>query len=72
VVIEIGKTIKDLREKKELTQEKLAQNAGISYMTLVKIEQGVNDNPTLKTLTAVAKALGVGVDDLISNKLLSK
>ena len=31
----------------------------------VKIENGVNQNPTIETLTKIAKALEVGVDDLI-------
>jgi len=33
--------------------------------TIVKIENGVNKNPTIETLTKIAKALDVGVDDLI-------
>jgi len=30
-----------------------------------EIENGVNKNPTIETLTKIAKALEVGVDDLI-------
>lgn len=36
-----------------------------SLNTVVKIENGVNQNPTIETLTKIAKALEVGVDDLI-------
>jgi len=32
---------------------------------LIKMESGENKNPTLDTLKRVAKAFGVGVDDLI-------
>ena len=49
----------------ELTQEELAEQAGISYMTLVKIEQGVSNNPTIKTLKSIASVLDVSIDDLI-------
>jgi len=39
--------------------------ANLSLSTIVKIENGVNKNPTIETLTKIAKALEVGVDDLI-------
>ena len=32
---------------------------------IVKIENGINKNPTIETLTKIAKAFEVGVDDLI-------
>jgi len=31
----------------------------------VKVENDVNQNPTIETLTKIAKALEVGVDDLM-------
>jgi len=37
----------------------------LSLNTIVKVENGVNTNPTIDTLTKIAKALEVGVDDLI-------
>ncbi len=39
--------------------------AVLSLSTVVKIEDGTNQNPTIDTLSKIAKALGVGVDDLI-------
>jgi len=38
----------------------------LSLNTIVKVENGVNTNPTIETLTKIAKALEVGVDDLIN------
>jgi transcriptional regulator with XRE-family HTH domain len=35
------------------------------FNTIIKIESGANTNPTIETLQKVAKALGVGVDDLL-------
>jgi len=54
-----------LREAKGLSQEKLARLADVANNTLIKMESGENQNPTLDTLKKVAKALVVSVDDLI-------
>ena len=61
----IGKTVKKLREKLGMSQEKLARLADVSNNTVVNIEAGKQDNPTIETLKKVANALQVGVDDLI-------
>lgn len=61
----LGNNIKKLREAKGLSQEKLARLADIANNTLIKMESGENQNPTLVTLKKVAKAFGVSVDDLI-------
>lgn len=37
----------------------------VANNTIVKIEAGKNQNPTLDTLKKIAEALGVSVDDLI-------
>ena len=62
----LSKNIKKLREAKGLSQEKLARLADVANNTLIKMESGENQNPTLDTLKKVAKALGVSVDDLIN------
>jgi len=61
----ITKNLRKLREAKELSQEKLARLADVANNTIVKIEAGKNQNPTLDTLKKIAKALNVSVDDLI-------
>lgn len=61
----LGKTIKELRIKLGLSQEKLARLADVSNNTIVNMEAGKQDNPTIETLKRVAKALSVGIDDLI-------
>ena len=58
------KKIRELRNKKGLSQEKLARLADVSYNTIVKIESGESENPTFQTMTGIAKALGVSLDDL--------
>ncbi len=63
------KNLKQLRKKKGWSQEKLAREAGISYQTLIKIEQGRIKNPKLDTLIKLAKALDVSLDDLIKGRI---
>jgi len=62
----LGNNIKKLREAKGLSQEKLARLADVANNTLIKMESGENQNPTLNSLKKVAKALVVSVDDLIN------
>ncbi len=61
----LANNIKRLREAKGLSQEKLARLADVANNTLIKMESGENQNPTLNSLKKVAKALVVSVDDLI-------
>jgi transcriptional regulator with XRE-family HTH domain len=61
----LANNIKKLREAKGLSQEKLARLADVANNTLIKMESGENQNPTLDTLKKVAKAFGVSVDYLI-------
>jgi transcriptional regulator with XRE-family HTH domain len=61
----ITKNLRKMRETKGLSQEKLARLADVANNTIIKIEAGKNQNPTLETLKKVAQALGVSVDDLI-------
>lgn len=62
---QISENFKKLRTKKGYSLEKVARLADLSLNTIVKIENGANQNPTIETLTKIAKALGVKIDDLI-------
>ena len=57
--------IKQLREKKGLSQEKLARLANVSNNTMVNIESGKQTNPTIETVLKIAKALGVDIEELL-------
>ena len=61
----ISDNLKKYREKNGYSLEKVARLADLSLNTIVKVENGVNKNPTIDTLTKIAKALEIGVDDLI-------
>jgi transcriptional regulator with XRE-family HTH domain len=60
----LARTIKELRKKHKISQEELARKAGVTYSTLIKIESGANDNPTIKTMKKIADALEVSLDEL--------
>jgi len=68
----LAENIKKLRIKKELSQEKLARLADISNNTLIKIETGMAKEPTITTVTKIADALGVSIDELVGRKLNKK
>ena len=59
------KKVKQLRVKLGLSQEKLARLADVSNNTVINIEVGKQDNPTIDTLKKVAKALNISVEELI-------
>jgi transcriptional regulator with XRE-family HTH domain len=61
----IGVNIKKIRAEKGYSLEKIARLADLSLNTIVKIENGVNQNPTFETLQKIAKALSVPIEDLI-------
>ena len=56
-------SIKEAREKRNISQEKLADKAGISRTHLSEIENN-KVNPTLKVAFAIAHALGLKVNQI--------
>ena len=56
--------LKKLRENRGLTQYQLAEIAGISVVTLNKIESSDSAKPFAKTLNKIAKALEVEINEL--------
>jgi transcriptional regulator with XRE-family HTH domain len=61
----IASNFKKLRAQKGHSLEKVARLADLSLNTIIRIESGVNKNPTIETLTKLARALEVSVDDLL-------
>ncbi len=62
-----AKRIRELRNKKGLSQEKLARLADVSFTTIVKIESGDSKHPTIQTMVGIAKALDISLDELVKN-----
>lgn len=61
----LGGRIKSLRNEKHLTQEKLAELAGIDPKSIIQIEAGKR-NPTFKTLSKIGLALKVTMSELLN------
>lgn len=60
----LGYLVREAREKKGITQEELAERSGISRQTISAIENDVRYSAGIGTLSAIARALEMKVDDL--------
>ena len=61
----IAKNIKKYRAELDFSQDKLSKMADVTFHTIAKIESGATSNPGIKTMTKIAKALNVSLDDLV-------
>ena len=59
----LGKAIRQLREKRGMTQEALAHEAGITVGHMSTIERG-HSNPTWGTIRGIAQALDVSMGEV--------
>jgi transcriptional regulator with XRE-family HTH domain len=64
ICVRTGQIIRKLREKQELSQEKLADLAELHRTYIGHVERG-EKNLTLRSLERIAKALGVSIRDLL-------
>jgi len=62
--IKLGLNLKLIRTKKNISQGDIARDLGVSRGFVSTIENG-KTNPTLSTITNIAKALGVSTDELL-------
>jgi transcriptional regulator with XRE-family HTH domain len=62
---ELGQRVVELRFKKGLTQVELAKKSKVCQGAISAIERG-RIEPSIKTLRAIAKALGVSMVDMFS------
>lgn len=61
---EIGKKIKELRKKKGLTQEELAESASINLRTIQRIENNESE-PRGNTLNQICKVLEINAEEIL-------
>lgn len=59
----LGEAVRQLREKRGITQERLAQDAGLTTGTVSLIERG-RSNPAWGTVKAIADGLGTSITEL--------
>jgi transcriptional regulator with XRE-family HTH domain len=62
----VGAALKHWRTHRGLTQEGLAEQSGLSYKFIGEIERG-SANPTIETLSTLARALGVEIAELLAS-----
>jgi transcriptional regulator with XRE-family HTH domain len=61
---EIGKRVRELREARGLSQSEVARRAGITPSAVHFIESGRTKEPSASTVAAIARAIGVGVEEV--------
>ena len=64
----IGNNIKQLRQKKNLTQDQVAEKLGISYQAVSKWENNAN-TPDISLLPQIANLFDVSIDALFSENI---
>ncbi len=67
MVVRYESNLKEHRERAGFTQERLAQELGVSRQTIVNIERGLNE-PKVLLAIAIAAAVGVAIGELFRNK----
>jgi transcriptional regulator with XRE-family HTH domain len=66
VVVYIGEKLREVRTKRLLTQDELAEKAGVSQSTIANIERN-NAEPQFRTIRKLAKALNVDPTNLLGD-----
>ena len=61
----IGKRVARLRARRKLTQQELAERAGVSQAIISRLETDSRDNVTSDVLKGLAKVLGCTTDYLV-------
>ena len=59
-----GERLRAARTAKGISQMALARQTGLSLSLIAQLEQGLTSDPKLSTLRALARALGVTLDEL--------
>ncbi len=58
--------LKEMRERRQLTQAELAAKSGVTQQAISKIESCNRKNPSISTMYKLANALRCTVDDLLN------
>ena len=66
----IGESLKAARARVGWSRETLAHHSGVSWSAIAQIESGRRKDVRLSSLSALASALGVGVDYLIGTTIV--
>lgn len=61
----LSDNLKRIRVQRDLSQKDLAERSGVSEGQISKLEIGIQKNPQLETVVAIATALGVSMEELV-------
>lgn len=61
--------LRDLRLARQLSQEQLSDLSGVDQAHISKLESGLIDNPSYRTVSNIARVLGVTTDALMVGPL---
>ena len=61
---EVGNKIREIRKRKGVSQEELAEAAKVNLRTIQRIENNANE-PSGKTLNLLCDALSISIDDIV-------
>jgi transcriptional regulator with XRE-family HTH domain len=67
-VHDIGTALRAARAQRGWTRDQLADRAGVSVAAIAQIESGRRRDVRLSTLTALATALDVSLDELVTGR----
>src|SRR3990170_6384422 len=62
--IDVGKRIKNIRKRKNLTLQEVSEKSGMSATAISAIERNVS-SPTVNTLASIGRALGESLSSLL-------
>jgi transcriptional regulator with XRE-family HTH domain len=62
--LQIGRRLREIRERKNLSQEEVAKGVGISVTYYAGIERG-EENPTIAVIEHICKALRIKSSDIL-------
>lgn len=62
--VKFGKRVAEMRGKRRMSQQELAERAGLAYQSIWRIERGGQGEPGLFTAVRIARALECSVDYL--------
>ena len=63
--VQVGRVLREARVRLGLKQEEVAARAGVSQPTVSDLERGVREGVALRSLAAVAAAVGVEVSVVV-------
>jgi transcriptional regulator with XRE-family HTH domain len=66
IVVYIGEKLREVRTRRLLTQDELADKAGVSQSTIANIERD-NAEPQFRTIRKLAKALDIDPTELLGD-----